>query len=551
MTRDHQSYRQILNTLREQFPQPISNRVHDAYVVFSILRAIDRVDALKGDAPILGTPTDVNYPAALSARTSQNGLSVEQVVEQLVNHLQGMFIWGHPQSQINVIPNPTIAGVIGVLLASTYNPNLCSDESGRGFSAAEVKVCAMAADLTGFDPSLSGGVFTFGGTGTLLYAVKVGIEKACPGTLHKGLKNDVVVLGSEHGHYSIRNVAGWLGIGQDQVISIRTHENNSMDLAALGAAAREALGSGKKLAAIVATMGSTDSFGLDDLKGIVAIRDELVKEFSLDYRPHVHADAVIGWAWSVFKDYSFLENPLEFRGRTVRALAAAHRRISQLGLADSIGIDFHKTGYCPYVSSLVLFRDKNDFRFLCRPKESMPYLYQSGEYHPGMYTLETSRSGTGPMAALANLLLFGKQGLRVLLGHAVEMAEVLREGIESHPDLTVVNDENVGPVTLFRVYPPGVDTFSVKERERRDPTFQSQLAEYNELNRQVFQRVHEDALTGEGVVISMTDCYRNSDHGVPIVALKSYLLSPFADEGRTDAVIRQVIKSRDEVLALG
>ena len=34
------------------------------------------------------------------------------------------------------------------------------------------------------------------------------------------------------------------------------------------------------------------------------------------------------------------------------------------------------------------------------------------------------------MAALANLLLLGKQGLRTLLGHVVEMAEVLREGLE-------------------------------------------------------------------------------------------------------------------------
>ena len=32
-----------------------------------------------------------------------------------------------------------------------------------------------------------------------------------------------------------------------------------------------------------------------------------------------------------------------------------------------------------------------------------------------------------------------------------------------------------------------------------------------------------------GVVISMTDCYRTSDYGEPIAALKSYFLSPFAD----------------------
>src|SRR5258707_15822987 len=84
----------------------------------------------------------------------------------------------------------------------------------------------------------------------------------------------------------------------------------------------------------------------------------------------------------------------------------------------------------------------------------MPYLYQSGQRHPGMYTLETGRGGAGPMAALATLLALGKTGLRTLLGHVVEMGEVLREGLESHPDLTVLNGDNVGPVTLFRVQGP-------------------------------------------------------------------------------------------------
>ncbi len=113
----------------------------------------------------------------------------------------------------------------------------------------------------------------------------------------------------------------------------------------------------------------------------------------------------------------------------------------------------------------------------------MPYLYQSGEQHPGMFTLETSRSGTGPMTALASLLLLGKQGLSVLLGHAVEMAEVLRELIESHPNLTVLNGDNHGPVTLFRAYPDGVDTFEVKERKQRDASYRQQLVAHNEYNR--------------------------------------------------------------------
>jgi L-2,4-diaminobutyrate decarboxylase len=540
-------YRKHLDEIRREFPQPVSDPVHDAYAVFSILRALNQVDELKSRAPILGSPVEPDYDAARAARVAEGQQPLEQVIPQLVSFLEGMFIWGHPRSQINVVPYPSLASIIGVLLPSIYNPNLCSDESSRRLAEAEVRAVAMTAAMIGYDAERSAGVFTFGGTGTLLYGVKIGLEKAVAGCLERGLREPAVLLCSDQSHYATKSVAAWLGIGQDNVVRVPTHPDNSIKLGELAIAARKAIESGQRIAAIVATMGSTDAFGIDDLEGIVALRDELVEEFQLDYRPHIHADAVIGWAWSVFNDYDYERNDLDFRGRTVRALAAAQYRIQHLALADSLGVDFHKTAYVPYISSMVLVKDAHDFKYVARARDSMPYLYQSGDYHPGMFTLETSRSATGPMAALANLLLLGKEGLRTLLGHAVEMAEVLREKIESHPDVTVLNGDNVGPVTLFRVYPHGTNTFTIKDRERSDPKFRDQLLAHNAYNRRIFEQVQGEAISGRGVVISMTDCYRMSEYGVPISALKSYVLSPFADETRMQSVLTHVLQARDAV----
>jgi L-2,4-diaminobutyrate decarboxylase len=542
-------YRQLLDALRRAFPQPVSDQVHDAYFAFTILRALDQVDALKSHAPILGTPVEPDWATAAAARMADDGRTVEQVIPELVRYLDGMLLWGHPRSQLNVVPPASIASIIGVLLPSTYNPNLVSEESSRKVAEAEVRVSSMAAELVGYDPPSAGGVFTFGGTGTLLYGVRIGMEKALPGAFREGLRSPAVVLASEQAHYSVRSVAAWLGIGEENVLAIPTHLDNSIRLDALEEQVRSCLREGRRIAAIVATLGSTDAFGIDDLEGIRALRDKLAQEHQLDYRPHIHADAVIGWAWSVFNDYDFEENRLGFRGRTVRALAAAQYRMRHLKLADSIGIDFHKTAWCPYISSLFLAADRGDFQRVARSRATMPYLFQAGSYHPGIYTLETSRPGAGPMAALANLLLFGKEGLRVLLGHAVEMAEVLRERIESHPDLTVLNGSNVGPVTLFRVYPHGVDTFTVKDRERSDPTFRERLRWHNDYNRRIYHRVHAEALAGRGVALSLTDCYRESDYGEPISALKSYVLSPFAEEERMRSIVSHVLAARDQVEA--
>jgi glutamate/tyrosine decarboxylase-like PLP-dependent enzyme len=540
-------HRRLLKTLRRAFPAPVSNPVHDGYMAFTMLRALDQVDALKSQAPILGSPRAPDFAAAQEARLAEKGAALEAVLPQLVACLEGMPIWGHPAAQVNVTAPPSIASVIGVVLPAMYNPNLCSEESGHGFSEAEVRVAAMTADLVGYDPSQAGGIFTFGGTGTLLYGVRIGLEKALPGSMRSGVRSDALVLASAHSHYACSSVAGWLGIGQENVIHAETHADNSVDLSALEQAAEEAIASGRRIAAIVATLGTTDAFGLDDLQAIHALRERLVDRHELDYVPHLHADSVIGWAWSVFGAYDFDANPLEFRARTLRALAAAWNRIQHLKLADSLGVDFHKTGFAPYISSLLLVRDRHDFERLLRPRGEAPYLFHHGEYHPGVFSLETSRSATGVMSALANLLLLGKEGFRVLLGHTVEMAEILREQIAGRPELTVLNDQNHGPVTLFRAYPRGVDTFTIKERELHDAGYTARRELHNEFNRRVFALVQHEALQGRGVALGFTDNYRLSDDGQPINAIKSYVLSPHADEHRMETVVDQVLAARSKV----
>ncbi len=537
-------YKQIVDNLRQAFPRPVSDRVHDAYFVFSFLRALDEVDRLKSVTPLLGKPEELDYDAARKSRIATEPQPLEAVTDRLVSYLSGMFIWGHPRAQINVVPSPTIPSIIGGLLPSIYNPNLCSDESSRRIAVAEVEASAMTADLIGYNADQAGGVFTFGGTGTLLYATKIGLEKSCPGSSRGGLKESAAILCSEQAHYACRSVASWLGIGEENVVQVPTTPENEIRTCLFETHLKSLLKEGRKIAAVVATMGTTDAFGLDDLEAMREIVDEAVDEFSLDYRPHLHADAVIGWAWSVFNDYDFDTNPLDFPNRTLRALAGTHRRIEHLKLADSIGIDFHKTGFAPYVSSLFLSRCRDDLALLTRDESATPYLFQSGHYHPGRYTLETTRSGCGPMAALANLLLFGKDGLRALLGHLVTMAEELREHLEGHAATAVLNRGNFGPVTLFRVYPDGIDTFDAPKREQSDATYRDQLLAHNDYNRRIFDLVHADALQGKGVVISLTNCYRESDYGEPIVALKSYIMSPFSEAEYVDSVLESLWKAR-------
>lgn len=541
------THRDILEKIRLAFPQPVSDTIHDSYFVHSIMRALDQVDALKTHLPFLGDIVHADFTEARHSTLQETMSTVEDVTSELVSYLRGMTIFGHPRTQQNVIAPTTIPSLIGVLLASLHNPNISWDEFSKLVALAEVEVVAMTSQLIGYDPQRSGGVFTFGGTGTSLYGVKIGLEKACPDTIADGTPENAVVFVSDTGHYCAANITGWLGIGTTNLITIPTITENEIDLETLETELRKALTDGKKIACIITTLGTTDAFGLDNLLKITALRNTLVDEYKLDYHPHIHADAVIGWAWSVFNDYDFEENTLDFRPRTVRALAGACRRIQHLHLADSVGIDFHKTGFAPYISSLVLVRDQTDLDLLRRSPEQMPYLYHFGQHRPGMYTLETSRAGTGPLAALANLRLFGVEGLRAILGHIVEMTQLLREHLDGREGTTVLNRSNFGTVTLFRVYPVGVDTFEIQRQEFEDAANKDSLIANNAYNRDIFQYVNSEAMEGRGVFISTTDCYRHTVYGEPIVALKSYILSPFVDEEDVKTVVEKVLEAREAI----
>ena len=312
----------------------------------------------------------------------------------------------------------------------------------------------MTAALVGYDPQHSGGVFTFGGTGTLLYGVKVGLEKACPGTVHSGLREPAVSSVPNGRTTPACTVANWLGMGDENVIQVPTTAENELRpclLESHGAdrARKRAKRSPPSLprwarpTPLAWTTSTRSSKFATSWCGVLA-------------RLSAACPCRCG-------DRLGLERfqRLRFSGQSPRlsaphgaGLAGAHGAFGSLGQADSIGVDFHKTGFTPYVSSLFLFARCGRFR-ADRPRatHAMPYLFQSGHYHPGKFTLETTRGGSGPLAAMANLLLFGKDGLRSLLGHLVTMAEILRDQLNGHPATTVLNRAASGRSRCFGFIP--------------------------------------------------------------------------------------------------
>jgi hypothetical protein len=48
-------------------------------------------------------------------------------------------------------------------------------------------------------------------------------------------------------------------------------------------------------------------------------------------------------------------------------------------------------------------------------------------------------------------------------------------------------------------------------------------------------------------MLSLTECYRPTAYGEPVVALKSFILSPFVDEENVQAVVQNLLQAREHI----
>ena len=102
-------------------------------------------------------------------------------------------------------------------------------------------------------------------------------------------------------------------------------------------------------------------------------------------------------------------------------------------------------------------------------------------------------------------------------------------------------------MTLFRVYPDGVDANRAYREETTRPELAGQLQAHNAYNRRVFEALRRQAGRGEGMNLGMTDQYRLTPFGAPVVALKSFVMSPFVDEAAMDHLVACLEEARAEV----
>ena len=190
------------------------------------------------------------------------------------------FYWGtdewYSKLHLENVKGPAnYASLVGSLACLLKNPNLCIDTYSQRSNELEVKAITSLANLVFYNTETPWGIFNMGGTISNLYGGKIGIEKVLPGAMSKGLQGvKLAGIVSEAAHYSNKTLAGWLGIGTDNLHSIATDSHFAMRIDLLADKLDELYRHEVRVAFVIATFGGTDGFGIDDVAAIRQLIDE-------------------------------------------------------------------------------------------------------------------------------------------------------------------------------------------------------------------------------------------------------------------------------------
>ncbi|HGE5782976.1 TPA: aspartate aminotransferase family protein [Bacillus pseudomycoides] len=466
------------------------------------------------------------------------GIAMSEVMEEL-----NQFMNGHPYPNkyylSNAVPLPSIPSLLGTITMALLNGNGVWDVYGPGAAEAEVKVVSMLSKLIGYNPHNSGGYTTWGGQGCVFSSLRLAIAKQFPLAKEHGVPQNVYCFASENAHYSLLKSAEATGIGTNHLIKVKTDPyTNSMDIEDLEDKMIKVIENGGIPLYILATMGSTDTFTIDDIEKIKDSAESIQKKYKL--KPiYIHADSAMGGFYGFFNNYNFEENPLSFEPNVKDALQLVQGKMQYMSLADSVCFDFHKLGQTPYTSSILIVKNHTDLQLMDIEQNDTPYLGNRsyGSYHTG-YTLECSRAGSSiPM--YINLLAFGIEGYQKLLANYVRVNLLFREKLrKALPQIAITNDFTYGPITTFRFYMNG-DGQVNWEKERTGLATQEEIEDTNRLNIELFNYLgknRDQIFFGDTTRSCVVDVINSCDRK-PISTLKFFSISPYTNVECLDEIV--------------
>lgn len=258
-----------------------------------------------------------------------SGKALEEVINDFKENIlpESVKTW-HPMFMNQMFPGVSFPSIIGDYLASMMNPTLATWEMSPVATIIERNVVSWMAGLLGM-PEGSSGIIVPGGSLANLMALTIARNKIHPEIARNGITPNNVILCSETAHYSIKNAANVMGIGTNNVISVKTNERNEILVEDFINKLNYCDKNDLHPFAAILIIGNTVTGGTDSLREI--------SEICKDKNIHIHIDAAFGGGLSL--------------------TSKAKEIFEGIEMADSICWDTHKWFHASLTSTALIVPD--------------------------------------------------------------------------------------------------------------------------------------------------------------------------------------------------
>jgi aromatic-L-amino-acid decarboxylase len=346
--------------------------------------------------------------------------------------MPGILHWGHPAFLGYFGSTSNGPALLGEMAAAALNVSAMTWRTSPAATELETVVVHWVRELVGLPATFAGIVYDTASVG-VLHALAAARARAAPEIRARGIaaRPDVAVqrvYASDQAHSSLEKAMIVLGLGERNVVRVRTDEAFRLDVDALRDAIAEDRRRGYDALAVVATVGTTSSASVDPVRRIAEVCDEAGL--------WLHVDAAYGGAMGVLPE-----------GRAA---------MDGVELADSAVINPHKWLFVPLDFSVLYTRHPAALRatFALVPE----YLRgdAAGE-HAGAaidymdYGIQLGRRFRALKAWMV-LRAFGRSGLVSRIREHCRLAGAFAALVESAPGF-----ELAAPVSMSVVCFRGVD----------------------------------------------------------------------------------------------
>ena len=382
-----------------------------------------------------------NFPA----HAPEHGASMDELMRELDAFVMpGIVQWGHPAFLGYFGSTSNGPALLGEMIAAALNVNAMTWRTSPAATELEGVVLAWIRELVGLPESFMGIVYDTASIG-LMHALAAARELAGGDVRKRGLVGRGAELGpmrvyaSDQAHSGAEKAMIVLGLGEENVVRVRSDERFRMDVQALERVIADDLARGMRPMAAIASVGTTSTASIDPVAEVARV----CREHGL----WLHVDAAYG-------------GPLAMLPERRDVMAGAE-------LADSVIVNGHKWLFIPLDFSALYTRRPEVLRavFSLTPEYLRGDAGANGAVNYMDYGIQLGRRFRALKAWMA-LRAFGRDGLESRIREHCRLACLFAEWVERTPHYGIAAPVEMA-VVCFRFEPQGVSAERCDELNER------------------------------------------------------------------------------------